>query len=85
MTLGFRVLSITICAVAAIVQTNIAARADETPKVNVLSVRRGFDNGEHNAFTDLCRFGDKYYLDLENRAPIQRPQTGRSRPALFGF
>ncbi|TWU13107.1 hypothetical protein CA54_19330 [Symmachiella macrocystis] len=62
MSFGFRDIAITICAVVAIVPTNDAARADETPQVNVLSVRRGFDNGEHNAFTDLCRFGDKYYL-----------------------
>ena len=32
------------------------------PKVRIVSVRRVFDNGEHNAFTDLCRFRDRYYL-----------------------
>ena len=32
------------------------------PKVRIVSVRRSFDNGEHNAFTDLCRFEGRYYL-----------------------
>lgn len=32
------------------------------PAVRVASVRRVFDNGEHNAFTDLCRFQGRYYL-----------------------
>ncbi len=41
-----------------------AAVADELtpPKVSVESVRRIFHNGEHNAFTDLCRFHGQYYL-----------------------
>ncbi len=30
--------------------------------VRVESVRRVFDNGEHNAFTDLCRFNGRFYL-----------------------
>ena len=33
-----------------------AAANDQVPKVRVESVRRIFHNGEHNAFTDLCRF-----------------------------
>jgi|GEM_PF-175193 len=32
------------------------------PKVRVASVRRAFHNGEHNAFTDLCRFRNQLYL-----------------------
>ena len=41
-----------------------AAGADEPalPKVRVESVRRIFHNGEHNAFTDLCRYRGRYYL-----------------------
>lgn len=35
---------------------------EDPPKVRVVSVRRGFHNGEHNAFTDLCRFQGRYYL-----------------------
>ncbi len=33
-----------------------------TPHVRVTHVRRVFDNGEHNAFTDLIRFRDRFYL-----------------------
>ena len=42
------------------------ARADELPKVNVVSLRRVFHNGEHNAFTDLCRFQGRYYLTFRS-------------------
>ena len=38
------------------------AGAGELPEVRVVSLERVFDNGEHNAFTDLCRFKDRYYL-----------------------
>lgn len=40
----------------------LVATGEELPQVRVLSVRRAFHNGEHNAFTDLCRFRGKYYL-----------------------
>jgi len=43
-----------------------ATRAAEPPSVKVLSVRRAFDNGEHNAFTDLCKFEGKYYLTFRS-------------------
>ena len=32
------------------------------PQVRVGSVRKIFDDGNHNAFTDLCRFQDRFYL-----------------------
>lgn len=38
------------------------AIAERPPQVDVTNVRRVFDNGEHNAFTDLVRFHDRYYL-----------------------
>lgn len=38
----------------------------ELPKVTVSNVRRVFHNGEHNAFTDLVRFRDKYYLTFRS-------------------
>jgi hypothetical protein len=42
-------------------------RAEEKlPEVEVASVRKVFDNGEHNAFTDLCRFGDRMYLTFRS-------------------
>ncbi len=37
-----------------------------TPEVRVVSVRRVFHNGEHNAFTDLCRFRGKLYLTFRS-------------------
>ncbi len=37
-----------------------------TPEVRVTSVRRVFDEGPHNAFTDLCRFQGRYYLAFRN-------------------
>jgi len=41
-----------------------SVRADEPkpPKVRVDSIRRVFHNGEHNAFTDLCKYRGQYYL-----------------------
>ncbi|REK15608.1 MAG: exo-alpha-sialidase [Planctomycetota bacterium] len=43
-----------------------AGRAEEPPKVKVSNIRRAFHNGEHNAFTDLVRFGDKLYLTFRS-------------------
>lgn len=39
-----------------------AHAADTPPQVTVSNIRRVFHNGEHNAFTDLCRFRDQLYL-----------------------
>lgn len=36
------------------------------PKVTVDSVRRVFHNGEHNAFTDLCRYHEQFYLTFRS-------------------
>lgn len=36
------------------------------PNVEVVSVRRAFHNGEHNAFTDLCRFRERFYLTFRS-------------------
>lgn len=38
------------------------ASAGSLPQVKVANVRCVFHNGEHNAFTDLVRFGDRFYL-----------------------
>jgi hypothetical protein len=40
----------------------LPAVAGQLPEVKVRNVRRAFHNGEHNAFTDLVRFEDKFYL-----------------------
>jgi hypothetical protein len=38
----------------------------DLPPVKVVSVRRVFHNGEHNAFTDLTRFQGKFYLTFRS-------------------
>ena len=38
------------------------------PQLRVDSVRKVFDDGDHNAFTDLCRFQDRFYLTLRSCA-----------------
>lgn len=43
-----------------------AVIAEEVPRVDVSNVRLVFDNGEHNAFTDLAHFRDRYYLTFRS-------------------
>ena len=38
----------------------------ETPSVSVSDVRKVFDDGDHNAFTDLIHFNDSYYLTFRS-------------------
>lgn len=38
----------------------------DAPPVAVSNVRRAFHNGEHNAFTDLCRFKGRLYLTFRS-------------------
>ena len=52
------VLASTTCTVLLVVQP-VAA---EPPQVRVSNIRRVFHNGEHNAFTDLVRFKNRFYL-----------------------
>ena len=42
------------------------ALTSEPPEVTVSRVRKVFDNGEHNAFTDLVRYRDLYYLTFRS-------------------
>lgn len=55
--------SLTLLALIALMaaQSSLVAAAD-LPKVEVTNIRRVFHNGEHNAFTDLTKFKNKYYL-----------------------
>ena len=39
---------------------------NETPDVRVSNVRRVFHNGEHNAFTDLVKYQDHFYLTFRS-------------------
>jgi len=42
--------------------------AQQAPRVTVSNVRLAFDNGEHNAFTDMIRWKDKYWLAFRSCA-----------------
>jgi hypothetical protein len=42
------------------------ATAGQLPEVKVTNIRRVFHNGQHNAFTDLVRFKDKFYLTFRS-------------------
>lgn len=55
-----------LCLLVVLCAQPFCSAADELPKVNVTNVRRVFHNGEHNAFTDLVRFGDRYYLTFRS-------------------
>ena len=46
--------------------TAVIAAEAEPPRVTVGAIRRLFHNGEHNAFTDLCRFRDRLYLTFRS-------------------
>ncbi len=48
--------------VLSLITTTAKFTCAASPKVEVLNLRRAFHNGEHNAFTDLCRFGGNLYL-----------------------
>lgn len=50
----------------AIVLSAFSAAVAQLPEVRIVSVQRVFDNGEHNAFTDLIRFQGKYYLTFRS-------------------
>lgn len=45
-----------------------SADSELPPRVKVSNVRRAFDNGEHNAFTDLIRWEDQYWLAFRSCA-----------------
>ena len=54
-----------LCLMCVFVLIRSAATA-ELPVVEVTNVRRVFHNGEHNAFTDLVRFKDQFYLTFRS-------------------
>ncbi|MBI1298135.1 hypothetical protein GC175_24640 [bacterium] len=68
-----------------------------TPKLQVDAIHKVFDNGNHNAFTDLCRFRDHIYLTFRtcpdghmlftsSRIVVLRSQDGQewTQVHLFG-
>lgn len=56
----------TICSLLGIVVLAGSVFGNDSPEVKVTNVRRAFHNGEHNAFTDLVRFKDQYYLTFRS-------------------
>ena len=46
--------------------SEVVSAGERLPQVSVSSVRRVFHNGEHNAFTDLCRFQGQLYLTFRS-------------------
>lgn len=56
-----------IVGLAASATPSVAAADDPAlPQARVTNIRRAFHNGEHNAFTDLCRFRGRYYLTFRS-------------------
>ena len=50
----------------ALITSDGSLSAADLPEVEIVSVRRVFHNGEHNAFTDLCRFRSDLYLTFRS-------------------
>ena len=61
-------LSVLCCLPAVAAPISNAAEAEKAPRVTVNNVRRAFDNGEHNAFTDMIRWQGKYWLAFRSCA-----------------
>ncbi|MEX2581067.1 MAG: hypothetical protein WD342_18555 [Verrucomicrobiales bacterium] len=55
-----------LASVAGLALATASAAADPPPKVSVENVRLAFDNGEHNAFTDLVRWQGKFWLTFRS-------------------
>jgi hypothetical protein len=56
----------------ALQNTTVASSCDSNhtlPAIKLEAIHRIFDDGAHNAFTDLCRFGDFYYVTFRS-SPI---------------
>lgn len=48
------------------VSPRIHAQSSDFPSVTVSNIRKAFHNGEHNAFTDLIRFQDRFFLTFRS-------------------
>jgi len=67
-----------------------------TPGIRLESVWQAYNDGNHNAFTDLCRFRDAYYLTFRNcpdghmlfttsRIVVQRSEDGQDWQTVCTF
>jgi hypothetical protein len=63
---GFKIYLLRISLLLYIVCLPAEATGVGLPKVNVFNVRRVFNNGQHNAFTDLVRFKGDLYLTFRS-------------------
>lgn len=52
--------------IAGLAVCSVASLAEAAPRVEVTNIRQVFHNGEHNAFTDLVRFRDRFYLTFRS-------------------
>jgi len=52
--------------VIGVLLANPSSYAGDLPKVKVTNIRRTFHNGQHNAFTDLVRYKNKFYLTFRS-------------------
>jgi len=60
-------------AAAAAPETNVSKQSKPEPKLELLSARQIWDNGPHNAFTDLVRFNDEFYCAFREGAAHVSP------------
>ena len=63
---GRKIYFVTIFLILFMVSLQAQATAGGLTKVKVTNVRRVFHNGQHNAFTDLVRFKDNFYLTFRS-------------------
>lgn len=67
-----------------------------TSALQIRSVRQVFNDGNHNAFTDLCRFGGSFYLTFRNcpdghmlftssRILVMRSEDGQTWEQVYSF
>ncbi|QDT07325.1 hypothetical protein K227x_57520 [Rubripirellula lacrimiformis] len=57
----FRLIALLTVGSLAFLSANVRAE-DSVPAIDVTNVRRVFDNGQHNAFTDMIRWQGQYWL-----------------------
>ena len=59
-------INLRILSVCALVMFDLGIARSCPAEVIVTNIRRIEHNGEHNAFTDLCKFGNRYYLTFRS-------------------
>jgi hypothetical protein len=57
---------VALCGLFLALNAGVVPAVESPPQVIVRSIRRAYHNGEHNAFTDLCRFQGQIYLTFRS-------------------